>query len=155
VLLAVIISLALVLLTFALRTPLVPLESILGYLLSVFAALGAQVAVFQWGWAKQLLGVTPGVMLSFLPVIVLTIIFGLSNDYEVFVVSRIKEQYDRSRDARGSIRSGLAHSSRVVLITGRAHRGARLENGEGGELDERFASGAHRPVDSRGRRGAA
>jgi RND superfamily putative drug exporter len=106
VLLAVIISLALVLLTFALRTPLVPLESILGYLLSVFAALGAQVAVFQWGWAKQLLGVTPGVTLSFLPVIVLTIIFGLSNDYEVFVVSRIKEQYDRSRDAAD--RSGAA-----------------------------------------------
>jgi putative drug exporter of the RND superfamily len=113
-LLAVILGLALVLLTFALRAPLVPLESILGYLLSVFAALGAEVAVFQWGWAKQLLGVTPGVTLSFLPVIVLTIIFGLSNDYEVFVVSRIKEQYGRSRDARASIRSGLADSSRVV-----------------------------------------
>jgi putative drug exporter of the RND superfamily len=113
-LLAVIIGLALVLLTFALRAPLVPLESILGYLLSVFAALGAEVAVFQWGWAKQLLGVTPGVTLSFLPVIVLTIIFGLSNDYEVFVVSRIKEQYGRSRDARASICSGLADSSRVV-----------------------------------------
>jgi putative drug exporter of the RND superfamily len=60
-LLAVTIGLALVLLTFALRAPLVPLESVLGYLLSVFAALGAEVAVFQWGWAKQLLGVTPGV----------------------------------------------------------------------------------------------
>ncbi len=118
ILLAVIIGFALVLLTFALRTPLVPLESVLGYLLSVFAALGAEVAVFQWGWAKQLLGVTPGVTLSFLPVIVLTIIFGLSNDYEVFVVSRIKEQFDRSRDARGSIRTGLAHSSRVVTAAG-------------------------------------
>lgn len=117
-LLAVIIGLALVLLTFALRTPLVPLESVLGYLLSVFAALGAEVAIFQWGWAKQLFGVTPGVTLSFLPVIVLTIIFGLSNDYEVFVVSRIKEEYDRSRDARGAIRSGLAHSSRVVTAAG-------------------------------------
>ena len=114
ILLAVIIGLALVLLTFALRAPLVPLESVLGYLLSVFAALGAEVAVFQWGWAKQLLGITPGVTLSFLPVIVLTIIFGLSNDYEVFVVSGIKEEYGRSRDARGSIRSGLAYSSRVV-----------------------------------------
>ena len=113
-LLAVIIALALVLLTLALRAPLVPLESVLGYLLTVFAALGAEVAVFQWGWARQLLGITPGVTLSFLPVIVLTIIFGLSNDYEVFVVSRIKEQYGRSGDARGSIRSGLAHSSRVV-----------------------------------------
>lgn len=114
-LLAVIIGLALVLLTFALRAPLVPLESVLGYLLSVFAALGAEVAVFQWGWAKQLLGITPGVTLSFLPVIVLTIIFGLSNDYEVFVVSRIKEEYGRTRDARGSIRSGLTYSSRVVF----------------------------------------
>jgi putative drug exporter of the RND superfamily len=114
VLLAVIIGLALVLLTFALRAPLVPLESVLGYLLSVFAALGAEVAVFQWGWARQLLGVTPGVTLSFLPVIVFTIIFGLSNDYQIFVVSRIKEEHDRSHDARGSIRSGLADSSRVV-----------------------------------------
>ena len=70
--------------------------------------------MFQWGWAKQLFGVTPGLTLSFLPVIVLTIIFGLSNDYEIFVVSRIKEQYDRSRDVHGSIRSGLADSSRVV-----------------------------------------
>jgi RND superfamily putative drug exporter len=112
--LGVILGLAIVLLTFALRTPLVPLESIVGYLLSVFAALGAEVAVFQWGWAKQLFGVTPGVTLSFLPVIVLTIIFGLSNDYEIFVVSRIKEQYDRSRDVHRSIRSGLADSSRVV-----------------------------------------
>lgn len=113
-LLAVIIALALVLLTFALRAPLVPLESVLGYLLSVFAALGAEVAVFQWGWASHLLGITPGVTLSFLPVIVLTIIFGLSNDYEVFVVSRIKEQYGQTRDPRGSIRTGLAYSSRVV-----------------------------------------
>jgi putative drug exporter of the RND superfamily len=80
----------------------------------VFAALGAEVAVFLRGWAKQLLGITPGVTLSSLPVIVLTIIFGLSNDYQVFVVSRIKEQYGRTRDARGSIRGGLAYSSRVV-----------------------------------------
>ena len=123
--LGVILGLAIVLLTFALRTPLVPLESIVGYLLSVFAALGAEVAVFQWGWAKQLFGVTPGLTLSFLPVIVLTIIFGLSNDYEIFVVSRIKEQYDRSHDVHGSIRSGLADSSRVVTAAASSCSGVR------------------------------
>jgi putative drug exporter of the RND superfamily len=162
-LLAVIIGLALVLLTFALRAPLVPLESVLGYLLSVFAALGAEVAVFQWGWAKQFLGITPGVTLSFLPVIVLTIIFGLSNDYEVFVVSRIKERVRPfPRRARidpqrpglqlaGRHRRGPHHGARIR----RVHRHEQPD-GEGHRLHACRRSVPRRlPRPARARAGAA
>ncbi len=106
--------LAFVLLTFAFRTILVPIKSILGFLLSAGAALGAQVAVFQWGWGAHLLGVQPGQTLSFLPVILLAIMFGLSSDYEVFVVSRIKEQFTKTGDARGAVVLGTGQSTRVV-----------------------------------------
>ena len=100
--LIVVAGLAFVLLTFAFRTILVPIKSILGFLLSVVAALGAEVAVFQWGWLDGLLGVTKSdVTLSYLPTILVAIIFGLSSDYEVFVVSRIKEDFTRTGDARG------------------------------------------------------
>jgi RND superfamily putative drug exporter len=107
-------ALAFVLLTFAFRTILVPIKSILGFLLSVGAAFGAQVAVFQWGWLKNLFGVEPSQTLSFLPVILLAIIFGLSSDYEVFVVSRIKEHFTKHGDAREAVIIGTGQSARVV-----------------------------------------
>lgn len=107
-------ALAFVLLTFAFRTILVPIKSIVGFLLSTGAALGIQVAVFQWGWGKNLLGVQPGQTLSFLPVILLAIMFGLSSDYEVFVVSRIKEQFTKTGDARHAVTVGTGQSARVV-----------------------------------------
>jgi RND superfamily putative drug exporter len=110
----VVVGLAFVLLTFAFRTILVPLKSILGFLLSMAAALGAQVAVFQWGWGQHLLGITPAQTISFLPIIMLAIIFGLSSDYEVFVVSRIKEEYTRHGDARRAVQRGTGLSARVV-----------------------------------------
>ena len=112
--LIVVIGLAFLLLTFAFRTILVPLKSILGFLLSVAAAFGAQVAVFQWGWGAGLLGVTPGETVSFLPILMLAIIFGLSSDYEVFVVSRIHEEFTRNRDARAAVIRGTGQSARVV-----------------------------------------
>ena len=112
--LIVVVGLAFVLLTVAFRSVLVPLTSIVGFLLSVFAALGVQVAVFQWGWAADLLGVTPGETISFLPIIVLAIVFGLSSDYEVFVVSRIKEELGKTDDALEAVRSGVGLSARVV-----------------------------------------
>lgn len=112
--LATIVVLAFLLLTFAFRTILVPLKSILGFLLSAGAALGAEVAVFQWGWAKELFGVSPTQTLSFLPVILLAIMFGLSSDYEIFVASRIKEHYTRTGDARGAAVHGTGQSARVV-----------------------------------------
>ncbi|WP_040785167.1 MMPL family transporter [Nocardia pneumoniae] len=112
--LLVVVGLALVLLTIAFRTVLVPLSSIVGFILSVFAALGIQVAVFQWGWGAALFDVTEAPTLSFLPIVILAIIFGLSSDYQIFVVSRIKEEYSRTGDAVGSVQNGVAHSARVV-----------------------------------------
>lgn len=114
VFLITVVGLAFILLTFAFRTILVPVKSILGFLLSMAAALGAQVAMFQWGWGQHLFGITPSQTISFLPIIMLAIIFGLSSDYEVFVVSRIKEEYTRNGDARRAVRRGTALSARVV-----------------------------------------
>ena len=112
--LIVVVGLAFILLTLAFRTILVPLKSILGFLLSMAAALGAQVAIFQWGWGERIFGITPAQTISFLPIIMLAIIFGLSSDYEVFVVSRIKEDYTRNGDARRAVQRGVGVSARVV-----------------------------------------
>jgi RND superfamily putative drug exporter len=112
--LVVVVGLAFVLLTFAFRTILVPIKSIVGFLLSVAAAFGAQVAIFQWGWGKSLFSITPAETVSFLPIIMLAIIFGLSSDYEVFVVSRIKEDFTQTGDARGAVERGTGLSARVV-----------------------------------------
>ena len=112
--LIVVVGLAFILLTLAFRTILVPLKSILGFLLSMTAALGAQVAIFQWGWGERIFGITPAQTISFLPIIMLAIIFGLSSDYEVFVVSRIKEDYTRNGDARRAVQRGVGVSARVV-----------------------------------------
>ena len=112
--LVVVVGLAFVLLTFAFRTILVPLKSILGFLLSMAAALGATVALFQWGWGQRLFGITPAETISFLPIIMLAIIFGLSSDYEVFVVSRIKEEYTSYGEARRAVQRGTGLSARVV-----------------------------------------
>ena len=109
-----IIILAFLLLTFAFRTIIVPITSIIGFLLSAGAALGAQIAIFQWGWGARLIGVEPTQTLSFLPVILIAIMFGLSSDYEVFVVSRIKEQFTKTGDARNSVITGTGQSARVV-----------------------------------------
>jgi RND superfamily putative drug exporter len=112
--LIVVIGLAFILLTFAFRTILVPAKSIIGFLLSISAAFGAQVAIFQWGWGAKLFGITPSETISFLPIIMLAIIFGLSSDYEVFVVSRIKEDFTRTGHARGAVERGTGLAARVV-----------------------------------------
>jgi putative drug exporter of the RND superfamily len=112
--LVVVVGLAFILLTFAFRTILVPITSILGFLLSMAAALGAQVAMFQWGWGQHIFGITPAQTISFLPIIMLAIIFGLSSDYEVFVVSRIKEDYTSNGHARRAVQRGTGLSARVV-----------------------------------------
>jgi RND superfamily putative drug exporter len=112
--LLVVVGLAFILLTFAFRTILVPIKSILGFLFSMVAALGAQVAIFQWGWGQHIFGITPTETISFLPIIMLAIIFGLSSDYEVFVVSRIKEEYTKNGDARRAVQRGAGKSARVV-----------------------------------------
>ena len=111
------VGLAFVLLTFAFRTILVPVKSILGFLLSMSAALGAQVAIFQWGWGQHLFGITPAQTISFLPIIMLAIIFGLSSDYEMFVVSRIKEELQQER------RCPPRGAARHWPVGSRGHRG--------------------------------
>jgi putative drug exporter of the RND superfamily len=114
VFLLVIVGLAIALLTFAFRTVLVPVKSVIGFLLSIAAAFGVQVAMFQWGWGQHLFGITPADTISFLPIIMIGIIFGLSSDYEIFVVSRIKEEYTYTRDAQGAVAHGLGKAARVV-----------------------------------------
>ncbi|HEY1627452.1 MAG TPA: MMPL family transporter [Streptosporangiaceae bacterium] len=114
VFLLVIVGLAIVLLTFAFRTVLVPVKSVIGFLLSIAAAFGVQVAMFQWGWGQHLFGITPSDTISFLPIIMIGIIFGLSSDYEIFVVSRIKEDYTQTGEAREAVARGLGKAARVV-----------------------------------------
>jgi RND superfamily putative drug exporter len=98
--LGVVIGLALILLTLAFRTILVPLKSAVGFLLSVAASFGIEVAVFQDGFLKSVFGTTPNATVAFLPIILLAVLFGLSSDYEVFVVSRIREAFVHEHDAR-------------------------------------------------------
>ena len=84
-------------------------------LLSVGAAYGVVTAVFQWGWGLDLLGVDHAMpMSSWMPILMFAILFGLSMDYEVFLLSRIREDYDRTGDARGSVARGLAATSGVI-----------------------------------------
>lgn len=95
----------------------IPLTAAVTSLLSFAAAMGVTVAVFQWGVADSLLGVSgTGPILPFLPVMVFAILFGLSMDYQVFLVSRMKEEWEKTGDNRLSVLNGLAGSGKVVVI---------------------------------------
>ncbi len=111
---AIVIGLSLVLLMVVFRSIAVPLKATLGYLLSVGTALGAVVAVFQWGWLIDLMGEEPGPVISFLPIFVMGVLFGLAMDYEMFLVSAMREEYVRSGDARQAVLRGFRASARVV-----------------------------------------
>ncbi|NUP51780.1 MAG: MMPL family transporter [Catenulispora sp.] len=111
----VVVGLSLLLLTIAFRSIAIPVKATAGFLLSVGAAFGATVAVFQWGWLAGLLGVPSlGPVASFAPIIVMAVLFGLAMDYEVFLVSAMREDYGHRRDARGAILTGARNASRVV-----------------------------------------
>ncbi|MER5373268.1 MMPL family transporter [Streptomyces sp. NPDC002553] len=113
--LTVIIALALILLLVVFRSVLVPVKAAFGFLLSVLAALGAVVAVFQWGWGAGLLGVEqPGPIMSLMPIFLVGIVFGLAMDYEVFLVARMREAYVHGDRAPQAVVSGFRHSARVV-----------------------------------------
>jgi len=117
VFLAVVIGLGFIALTILFRSLLVPLIGAVTSLLSLGAALGVTTAVFQWGWGAGLLGLdSTGPILPFLPIMVFAILFGLSMDYQVFLVSRMHEEWDRTKDNGLAIRRGLAGSGRVVAI---------------------------------------
>jgi RND superfamily putative drug exporter len=97
------------------RSLVIPLMAAVMNLLSVAAAFGVVVAVFQWGWGAELIGVgRTGPIEAFLPVMVFAILFGLSMDYEVFLVSRIYEEWHKRRDNREAIIHGLAATGRTI-----------------------------------------
>lgn len=111
----VVVGLSVLLLMMVFRSVFVPIKAALGFLLSVFAAIGVSVAIFQWGWFSDLLHVeTTGPILSFLPILLMAVLFGLAMDYEVFLVSGMREEYVKTKDPRGSIVHGFQHSARVV-----------------------------------------
>jgi putative drug exporter of the RND superfamily len=114
--LLVVIGLGFLALFLLFRSLVIPLTAAVTSLLSFAAALGVTVAVFQWGWGASLIGVsTTGPILPFLPIMVFAILFGLSMDYEVFLVSRMKEGWHESGDNAEAVRHGLAGSGRVVV----------------------------------------
>ncbi|WP_216587335.1 MMPL family transporter [Streptomyces brasiliscabiei] len=114
--LAVIVVLALLLLLVVFRSVLVPVKAAFGFLLSVLAALGSVVAVFQWGWGAELLGVEQaGPIMSLMPIFLVGIVFGLAMDYEVFLVARMREAYVHGDRAPDAVVSGFRHSARVVV----------------------------------------
>ena len=112
---AVVLLLSFVLLMAVFRSLLVPLKAVLMNLLSIGAAYGAVVAVFQWGWGASLIGLGGSAPIDpWLPVMMFAIVFGLSMDYEVFLLSRVKEEYDRTGDNELAVADGLAKTARVI-----------------------------------------
>jgi RND superfamily putative drug exporter len=97
------------------RSVLVPLKAVVLNLLSIGAAYGVVVAVFQWGWGASLIGVgRKGPVEAWAPMMLFAVLFGLSMDYEVFLLSRIREEYDRSHDNASAVANGLAATARVI-----------------------------------------
>ncbi|MFB7137539.1 MMPL family transporter [Streptomyces sp. NPDC056237] len=113
--LALVVGLAFLLLMLVFRSVLVPLKAALGFLLSVVAALGAVVAVFQWGWLGSLFGVEQtGPIMSMMPIFMVGVVFGLAMDYEVFLVTRMREAYVHGEKPGQAIVTGFKHGARVV-----------------------------------------
>ena len=110
-----ILGLSFLLLMGVFRSVLVPLKAVLVNLLSIGAAYGIVVAMFQWGWGASLFDVSGGAPIEpFIPMMLFAIVFGLSMDYEVFLLSRMKEEYDRTGDNAGAVADGLAVTARVI-----------------------------------------
>ncbi|WP_221347891.1 MMPL family transporter [Streptomyces beigongshangae] len=112
---AAIITLGFLLLMVAFRSLVVPLTAALMNLVAAAASFGVLVAIFQWGWGTELLGVgKEGPITAFLPVIMLSLLFGLSMDYQVFLVSRMHEEWVHTKDNARAVRVGLAETGRVI-----------------------------------------
>jgi len=112
----IVVGLAALILLLVFRSILVPVMATLGFMLSVFAALGALVAVFQWGWGAELLNVDqPGPIMSMMPILMIGLVFGLAMDYQIFLVTRVREAYTHGADPKAAIVEGYGHSSRVVV----------------------------------------
>jgi RND superfamily putative drug exporter len=111
---AIVVGLSALLLLVVFRSTLIPIQGALMNLLSIGASLGVTVAVFQQGWLADVIGVQEGPIEPWLPVMLFAIVFGLSMDYEVFLVSRIHEEWTRRRDASRAVGEGLAVTGRVI-----------------------------------------
>ncbi|MEU6538206.1 MMPL family transporter [Streptomyces sp. NPDC047000] len=113
--LVLVVGLAFLLLIVVFRSVLVPLKAALGFLLSVLAALGAVVAVFQWGWLSGVMNVEQtGPVMSMMPIFMVGVVFGLAMDYEVFLVTRMREAYVHGEEPTQAIVTGFRHGARVV-----------------------------------------
>jgi RND superfamily putative drug exporter len=110
----IVVGLSILLLMLVFRSVLVPIKAALGFLLSVVASFGVVVAVFQWGWFSEFTGVEAGAILSFMPVLLMAVLFGLAMDYEVFLVSGMREEYVHGASPRRAIERGFGGAARVV-----------------------------------------
>jgi RND superfamily putative drug exporter len=111
---AAVLGLSFLLLMAVFRSLLVPLKAVVMNLLSIGAAYGVIVAIFQWGWMKDVFGIEPAPIEPFMPMMLFAIVFGLSMDYEVFLLSRVREEWQRTGDPRTSVADGLAATARVI-----------------------------------------
>ncbi|XVV13602.1 MMPL family transporter [Actinoplanes sp. CA-131856] len=113
--LAVVVGLAILLLMLVFRSIAVPIKATLGFLLSVAATFGAVVAVFQWGWLSGLLGLdSTGPIVSIMPIFLIGVLFGLAMDYEVFLVTRAREEFVHGASPDEAVITGVKHGARVV-----------------------------------------
>jgi putative drug exporter of the RND superfamily len=114
-LIGAVLLLSFVLLMAVFRSVLVPLKAVIMNLLSIGAAYGILVAIFQWGWGRELIGIDKaGPIEAWVPMFLFAIVFGLSMDYEVFLLSRIKEEYERTKNNAAAVADGLAVTARVI-----------------------------------------
>lgn len=111
---AVVLGLSFVLLMIVFRSILVPVKAVVMNLLAIGASYGVVTAIFQWGWLGGLLGVAPAPVEPFVPMMMFAIVFGLSMDYEVFLLSRIREEWLHTSDSHRSVADGLAATARVI-----------------------------------------
>ncbi len=109
-----VLALSFVLLMMVFRSLLVPIKAVIMNVISIAAAYGVVVAVFQWGWGGDLLGIAGAPIEPFVPMMLFAIVFGLSMDYEVFLLSRVREEFLRTGDPRNSVADGLAATARVI-----------------------------------------
>jgi len=111
---AIVVVLSALLLLVMFRSLIIALQAAIMNLLSIGGALGVTVAVFQWGWLGSLLGVEKGPVEAWIPVLMFAVVFGLSMDYEVFLVSRVREEWVRRGDASAAVGDGIAYTGRVI-----------------------------------------
>lgn len=113
--LTIVVGLSLVLLLLVFRSIVVPILATAGFLLSLAAAFGGVVAVYQWGWLSSVFDVpNPGAVLSFLPIILIGVLFGLAMDYQMFIASGMREAFIHGQSAKQAVRTGFSHARHVV-----------------------------------------